>query len=241
MKEENLERLIHLFRMLNFHLDNDDENNNDNNEPQENPELRDVERFNIQIIPINNDIYDDISTIEKIFYTIGFILIGNTSFIIKKYKIHYYCPISIAYYLFNIIFLFPLIYSNIITLIFAIIFSGFKQFILAIKDGQQNGTKQAILIVVSFFTGIFCLLFMNYKKIIHDTFLFSVSSEIIITFFPCFFISFFVFFPSILAFNYIYMIILLIKERNFKDFLHELDYIFEESFGYSVLSLNNIF
>ena len=72
---------------------------------------------------------------------------------------------------------------------------------------------------------------------VHYTYILSKRNERLISFFPCFIMTFIVFFPLILFYNFIFMILLLIKEGSFHSFLIELDYNYEKAFGFRIIEL----
>ena len=198
--------------------------------------------ININMPPprIQYDSYNEIGIIEKILYTIGFIFFGNVYFIFRKFKLSKYLQnvLMLLIDLISIVALFfPLIFLNIISLIIILIFEGFKEFILILDENKQPYISEVILIFASFILGIFCPFFSKWKEIVHYTYILGKRKEFLITFFPCFIMTFVVFFPLILFYNFIFMILLLIKEGSFHSFFIELDYNFEKAFGFGIMEL----
>ena len=196
--------------------------------------------INIPPPKIKYNPYGEIGIIKKILFTIGFIFFGNVYFIYRKYKfskgLHNILMLIID--LINIVaFFFPFIILNTISLIIILIFEGFEEFILILYLNKQPYISEVILILISFIFGIFCPFFTKWKEIVHNTYILSKNYESLITFFPCFIMLFVVFFPLILFYNFIFMIILLIKEGSFNSFLIELDYNFEKTFEFRILEL----
>ena len=199
------------------------------------------ESINISNNQVNNDNYDNINIMKKIFHVIIFIFFGNILFIIKKYHMNYFLIYFMIYLLLNISFFFPLIFLNIFSFFLILIFIGFKRFILAINNNSFLYTKVAILIIANLFIGIFCKYLSKWESLMSDNYRLNKKPEKIIIFFHNFITLFVVFFPTIIFYNFIYMIILFIKEGSFKNFLLELDIIFENSFGFRILELNDIY
>ena len=188
-------------------------------------------------IEVHHDHYEFINIKRKILYIICFIFFGNVLFIIRKFEI-INRPFIAIYILFNIALFFPLIFINIISLILILIFSGFKELIVAIDENEHLYTNEAILIFVNFFIGIFIQSFHRWNEIVHDTYIIRKRKiEEFITFVPCFLLNFIVFFPIIIFCNFIYMIFILINKASFYWFMMELDKNFENCFSFEVLKL----
>ena len=198
------------------------------NETQQRRINRNINGPNIRIPPENP--YNLIRTREKILISIIFIFLGNFLFIyreLKKYNIF----IIIIYAPLIIPFFFVQFYINIISLVLILIILGFKEFILIINGGKELYFKNAILIFSNFFIGIFLEFYVKWKELVHNTYILPNNHfEKFITFFPCFIMLFVVFFPSILFYNFIYMIIIFVKEGSFYYFTYQLNSKFENAF-----------
>ena len=188
-------------------------------------------------IVVNYDPYEYIKIKRKILYIIGFIFFGNVLFIMRKFNI-INKPFLAIYILLNIAFFFPLIFINIISLILILIFSGFKELIVAIYKNEHLYTNEAILIFVNFFIGIFVQSYHRWYDIVHYTFIINNRKiEEFITFVPCFILNFSIFFPIIIICNLIYKIFIFINEGSFNRFIMELDKNFDICFNFKVLQL----
>ena len=226
--------------MLHFHLNNNNDNINSIDDDSF-EESRHSDNINIPQNNLQIDIFADVDIYQKILYIIIFLFFGNIYFIIRKYQINHIFHFSMIYLLLEIALFFPLIYLNIISFIFILIFKGFKKFILTVHLlSSQFYTKEAVLIISNLYLGIFCNFYFKLREIIHDTYILDKRLENIIAFFPSFITLIVLFFPNIIFYNFIYMIILYIKEGSFDNFLLELDSVFENSFNFQILKLNHI-
>ena len=249
-QDDEIEDDFHMFMlrmlMLNLDLDiNSSSDNNTNTDTNTNEDSFESSRRsnnnNIPQKPDDQDEFDNIKLWIKIAYTIIFIFFGNVIFIMRKYQLDYRSRYFYIYLLLNISLFFPLIFLNIISFVFIIIFKGFKKFIVTIHFTRYHFyTKEAILIIANLFLGIFLKFYFKWKELIHDTYILNKRLENIIAFFPSFITLFVIFFPNIIFYNFIYMIILFIKEGSFFSFLFELDSIFENSFNFKIRELNYI-
>ena len=125
-------------------------------------------------------------------------------------------------------------------MILTLIFLGSKEFSKTIENNYHPYYKETVVIITNFILGIFCRLFYKYKEVVHDTFILNNILENIITFFPCFIITFVILFPNILIYNFIYILFLSVKEGSWILLLLELDYKFELAFGFQIQKINYI-
>ena len=231
---ESFDTILRFNPFRNRRFDSDDDFSSVSNSIQVNKEENNNQPNN-QTIKME----DNIMKIEKILFKICSILFGYNFFIIRKYK-STNPIISLAYSLLIIPFFFPLLLLNIFSLILTLIFLGSKEFSKTIENNYHLYTKEAIVIIANFILGIFCRLFYKYKVVVHDTFILNNILENIITFFPCFIITFVILFPNILIYNFIYILFLSVKEGSWILLLLELDYKFELAFGFQIQKINNI-
>ena len=201
-------------------------------------ELSQSQRQNIDFLddivnPLENNNINSISTLKKIFYVITFLLLGCPRYIFKKYNYYWIC----IFILLTIASFFPLFICNLISFLTFIIRAKFNVLIRLIDNSEGMYSRTGGLLMSNLFLGIFCHCYLKIKESIRGAYKLKEILRMI-AFFPCLFILFFVFFPNILLYNIIYMIILLIRKGSWDNFLDRLDLNFQLVFGFSILDLD---
>jgi len=173
---------------------------------------------------------NNISNAKKILNIIIFLFFGTPQFIFKKYNLYW---ISI-YILLTIAFFIPLFICNLISFLTFIPTSKLNYLIRDIDNGEDLYTRTGFLLTLNLYIGIFCPFYSGLKKKIKGLHKFYKFLKRII-FIYCFIVLVLVPFPNIIFYNLIFMVIALIKKRNFNSFLNELDDYFEKTFHFSLL------
>ena len=153
--------------------------------------------------------YNAIKCSEKLYKIFKFILLGNWPFILEKFRMNniYYRTI---YYILSFSLFFQLIFLNIITFLFLLIFLGFKKFISQFNDFYHIYIANIIIILVNLLLVFFNLFYLLMSTIV------------------CF--------PHRILINLIGIIITFIVQKNFSLLTARLDENFERIFNYHIYS-----
>ena len=174
-----------------------------------------------------NDRYNRYKCSQKFFKVLSFLLIGNWRYILMYFHEDSFVFVTI-YLILNIPFFFHLLFLNLITFIFILIFSGFKTFIVS-SDFYNCYIGQFILILANIFFATYCLFFRAWC----DFFGFRRSFSMLLSFFTCIIITNLVLFPHIILVNIIGIIITFFcQRRSFSRLLHQLDNNLRRGFGF---------
>ena len=175
--------------------------------------------------------YNAIKCSEKLYKIFKFILLGNWPFILEKFRMNniYYRTI---YYILSFSLFFQLIFLNIITFLFLLIFLGFKKFISQFNDFYHIYIANIIIILVNLLLGTFCMIIYMRDG------LYEKLGSIQKVFFNLFYLlmSTIVCFPHRILINLIGIIITFIVQKNFSLLTARLDENFERIFNYHIYS-----
>jgi len=162
---------------------------------------------------------------KKIFRTSLYLLWGICFFIIASSEIRYYFIPIISYMVLTLVFFFQLIFLNLISFIFILIFIGYRRFILEFENLYGLFLNKIIIIILTFLLGIFCITLNIWKEFINDLNHLNHSTKRIIKviiYFPCLIMSTVIIFPQKLFINICDIIMTLIDNRNFSAFIDDL-------------------
>ena len=132
-----------------------------------------------------------------------------------------------------IAFFIPLFICNLVSFLIFLINSKIN-YLIRIVNGEDLYSRNACLLTLNLYIGIFCKFYSGLKKKIKGIRKFNGFLKRI-TFIYCFIVLVLVLLPNIIFYNLIFMIITLIKRRNFNGFLNELDDYFRKTFNWSLL------
>ena len=172
---------------------------------------------------------NNISNAKKILYIICFLFFPDTKFIFQKYNLYW----KAIYILLYIAFFIPLFICQLISFLIFLINSRIN-YLIRIVNGEDLYSRNACLLTLNLYIGILCKFYSGLKKKIKGIRKFNGFLKRI-TFIYCFIVLVLVLLPNIIFYNLIFMIITLIKRRNFNGFLNELNDYFEKTFNWSLL------
>ena len=176
--------------------------------------------------------YNAIKCSEKLYKIFKFILLGNWPFILEKFRMNniYYRTI---YYILSFSLFFQLIFLNIITFLFLLIFLGFKKFISCNHQLFDIYIKKLIIILVNALLADFCYTFSIWKDYADGVHYCRKLMKFIV-FFPCVIMSTIVLFPQRIIINIICIIITFIYQSNFSNLIYQLNKNFSRGFGFTI-------
>ena len=126
-------------------------------------------------------------------------------------------------------FFLQLIFFNLISFILILIFIGFRNFILEFEHLYDIFLNKIIIIILTFYLGIFCIILRIWKRYISSLNHSTQRNIKIIIYFPCLIMSTVIFFPQKFFLNFCGIIITFIYSRNFSSFIDNLKDIFRRA------------
>ena len=162
-----------------------------------------------------------------------FILFGIWPFILKEFDLNNFINLT-SYFILSVPLFFQLLFLNIITFIFILIFMGFKKFNLNFYSLFDIFIKHLIVILVNILLRSFCLNFSLWKNYIDNRNHSCRKILKFIIFFPCALISTIILFPQRIIINIIHIIIIFIYKMSFSGLIDQLDENFRAAFNYSI-------
>ena len=180
----------------------------------------------------NNNVVniDNISNAKKILHIITFLFFGTPGFIFKTYNLCW----KTIYMLLSLTFIIPLFFCNLISFLAFVLNSRINYLIREIDNGSDIYSRCGFLMTLDLYIGIFCYFYSAFKKELKKIYKFYWILKKIY-FIYCFIVLVLILFPNIVLYNFIFMVRILIKRRNFHGLLNELDEYFEEIFKWSLL------
>ena len=159
-----------------------------------------------------------------------FLIFPDTKFIFQKYNLYW----KAIYILLMIAFFIPLFICNLVSFLTYVPNSRINYLIRGIVNGEDLFSRCVCLLTLNLYIGILCKFYSGLKKKIKGIRKFNGFLKKF-TFIYCFIVLVLVLLPNIIFYNLIFMVIALIKKRNFNSFLNELDDYFEKTFHFSLL------
>ena len=166
---------------------------------------------------------------KKLFRTLLYLLWGTCFFIIASSEIRYYSIPIISYMVLSLVFFFQLIFLNLISFIYILIFIGYRRFILEFENLYSIFLNKIIIIILTFLLGTCCITLRFWKEYISNLNHSTQRIIKVIIYFPCLIMTTVIFFPQKFFINFCGIIITLIYRRNFSVFLDDLRGIFRRA------------
>jgi len=183
-----------------------------------------------------NELYNSIKCPKRAFYVFFFVIFGNCYFILKGYNLSKNILVITIYILLTFSFFFQIIFLNILSFIYILIYRGFKGFILKFDDLQDLYLENFIIIFVNILIGNFCFIVVAWRKLLYKTQIDDLRFMKFLIYSAVGIMSIIIYFPQHLLVNIASIIIYYIffKKRSFFDCTYDLDKIFEKTFNFNI-------